>query len=514
MSAPRVRQRNLEHSVVAALTAVPPLTATGVTGAPNIPITVTRSLSSQGDTNGVIYFLGTQLGTQPFANPKTSGFIVSTRSTDGAGTVADVTDRVQNTTYTNGSSLNDWIYLDIGSGRTLVVTSYVLRNYAGGNREPRTWKLQGSNNVQSGSIVDVNAASWTDLDVRSSDTTITGAGFGTFITNQGVATAFRHFRLIQTGVDALGGNYLCVSEIDFYGEITYTPSSPIEGSLVQLNTSDGKSIRQTAFQVLGGKIYTSEIIEIETTVASQDIRLIPGSGGKVNITATTQSTSTTTGALYVSGGVGIGGNIYNGGKIVAGNTIRPILSSTDLSGLTGGDIWYNNAQKKLKGRVDTFNVPLGIETYCSWDASQGKPTLSAFATFDTRGDLLVLDFEDSAREETYFVDFLPYHALTNNGLRVVVEWSATTAVTGNCRWGVQFDTLTGIAGDSYDIAFVGQSTMAAVSGETVTTTITVTAVDLLTGGDMFKLKVFRDAQNSNDTLLGDAELIGVAILPN
>jgi hypothetical protein len=91
---------------------------------------------------------------------------------------------------------------------------------------------------------------------------------------------------------------------------------------------------------------------------------------------------------------------------------------------------------------------------------------------------------------------------------------ASTATSGNCRWGVQFEksgTNVGVA-DSFDTAAEAHSAANGTSGIETVTEITITTIDSLAAGNRFRLKVFRNADDAtNDTMTGDAELIAVEV---
>jgi hypothetical protein len=91
---------------------------------------------------------------------------------------------------------------------------------------------------------------------------------------------------------------------------------------------------------------------------------------------------------------------------------------------------------------------------------------------------------------------------------------ASTATSGNCRWGVQFEKSgTDLDTDSFDGAGTeAHSAANGTSGIETVTEITATAIDSLAAGDRFRLKVFRNADDAtNDTMTGDAELVAVEI---
>jgi hypothetical protein len=113
-----------------------------------------------------------------------------------------------------------------------------------------------------------------------------------------------------------------------------------------------------------------------------------------------------------------------------------------------------------------------------------------------------------------FAGVIPEGATLTSGLIVRIAWMATSATSGNCRWGVQFEkTGTDLDSDSFDAATEATGAANGTSGIETVTSITATAIDSIAAGDRFRLKVFRNADDAtNDTMTGDAELVAVEVL--
>ena len=156
----------------------------------------------------------------------------------------------------------------------------------------------------------------------------------------------------------------------------------------------------------------------------------------------------------------------------------------------------------------------GTKTLAVFTPPDNQPTATNFATLDTRNSIAVLDFDDGAtNEESTFVGCIPEAATLSSGIKVRITWAATSATSGNCRWGAQWMKLdTDIDSDSFDTATEGQSATSGTSGICTTTEITCTNIDSLAAGDFFRLKIYRDSSDTtNDTMTGDAELISVEV---
>lgn len=183
----------------------------------------TGTYSSAGDTNGFIYYIGTLLNGGTFANPDSSvGGTLAFASSTGNGVTSEVTNRASSSEWHTNGSAGQWLVLDLGYGRTFRPNVYTLQNGTASSAFAiRNWKLQGSNNVASNDITGVNAATWTDIDVRVNDTTMTtsNASWATYSVTQ-PATGYRWFRVLSTGLNANNTQHLVVGEIELYGTNT------------------------------------------------------------------------------------------------------------------------------------------------------------------------------------------------------------------------------------------------------------------------------------------------------
>jgi hypothetical protein len=155
----------------------------------------------------------------------------------------------------------------------------------------------------------------------------------------------------------------------------------------------------------------------------------------------------------------------------------------------------------------------GTKSLAAFSARDNQPPATAFATLDTRNSIAVLDFDAAVDESAIFSGVIPENANLASGLQIRLSWMATSATSGNCRWGVQVERAnTDLDSDSYDTAAEAHSAANATSGIPTLTEITLTTIDGLTAGDTFRIRVFRNADDAtNDTMTGDAELIAVEV---
>ena len=156
---------------------------------------------------------------------------------------------------------------------------------------------------------------------------------------------------------------------------------------------------------------------------------------------------------------------------------------------------------------------LASKTLARFTPRENQPPATAFATLDTRNSIAVLDFDAATDESAIFSGVIPDYATLASGIIIRIVWMATTATSGNVRWGAQLMRCnTDLDADSFDTATLGTSAANGTSGIVTVAEITATAIDGLTVGDTFRVKIYRDADDAvNDTMTGDAELIAVEI---
>lgn len=142
-----------------------------------------------------------------------------------------------------------------------------------------------------------------------------------------------------------------------------------------------------------------------------------------------------------------------------------------------------------------------------------EPPAASYATLDTRNNHPVLDFDAAADESAIFTDVLPAD-YSGAGIRIYLYWAASTAVAGDVVWNAAIERIDlsslDIDADGFAAVKAATTTAPATSGMVVRTTINFSdgaEMDSLAAGELFRLKVTRDADNVADTMAGDAELL-------
>ena len=161
----------------------------------------------------------------------------------------------------------------------------------------------------------------------------------------------------------------------------------------------------------------------------------------------------------------------------------------------------------------------GTKTYAVFTPLQNQPPAANFATLDTRNTtspVALLDFDAGTDESAVFVGVMPEAAVLTSGLKIYIQWIAD-ATTGTCRWGAQLERSTGnqMDTDSFDTAQTAGTATNGTKLITNETIITLTSDDLdsLAAGELYRLKIYRDADGTSgtDDLTVDAELIAVEV---
>ena len=195
-------------------------------------------------------------------------------------------------------------------------------------------------------------------------------------------------------------------------------------------------------------------------------------------------------------------------KISAMTAANTPLAGTELiPGVQGG----NNVQMTVSNIVALAGGG-GTKTYAVLTPMTSQPPAANFATLDTRNSIAVLDFDTTTEEGTFWTAVMPEAASLGSGLIVKIHWMATSATSGNCRWGAKFERMnTDEDADSFDTATEATSATNGTSGGITTTSITCTTIDSIAAGDPFRVWIYRDVSDAADTMAADAELVSVEV---
>jgi hypothetical protein len=153
-----------------------------------------------------------------------------------------------------------------------------------------------------------------------------------------------------------------------------------------------------------------------------------------------------------------------------------------------------------------------------------EPPASDPATLDTRNQRSCLDFDAAADEEIVFSGIMPQHYSDATGVTIHL-WmgSSTDQTSGVVAWELLFERViedssdldvdsfaASAAGNRFEQAAPGGSSQIAHDTKEIAKGA---AMDSVVKGDLFRLKVRRDADGTSQTddMTGDAELYGIEI---
>lgn len=151
--------------------------------------------------------------------------------------------------------------------------------------------------------------------------------------------------------------------------------------------------------------------------------------------------------------------------------------------------------------------------------NDNEPPSSAYATLDTRNLHPTLDFDGATDEEAVFTAVLPAH-YAGGGLTILSFWAFTSATTGSLRVQTGIERIDAssldIDADSFAAFNSAGGTAPGTSGQVIAVTTTHASgaeMDSLAAGEMFRLKIRRDADGTSgtDDIATDAELIAVHV---
>lgn len=159
------------------------------------------------------------------------------------------------------------------------------------------------------------------------------------------------------------------------------------------------------------------------------------------------------------------------------------------------------------------------DTLLIYGPLNNEPPSASFATFDVRNGHPVLDFDGSADEEAVFSGVLPMN-YGASGIDVNIFWAATSATSGSVRWQAAIERINAssldVDADSFASFQSNGGTAPGTSGQVIKTTVAITdgaQMDSLAAGELFRLKIRRDADGTSgtDDVTTDVELLGVEI---
>lgn len=186
--------------------------------------TIPFVFTQEGDTNGLISYLGTKGNSSTFITPTGLSYpwlVTTTVSSNLTGdSPSNAVDRNNSTIIHTAGVENSWWKLDLGKNKSFKPTKYTLRTRSDTNdNNPKTWKLQGSND-------DIN---WVDISIESIPLTI-----ASWFVSQDInaVESYRYIRIIQNGINTSNELFLVFAGIELYGLLNIT------GVTASIDTTD------------------------------------------------------------------------------------------------------------------------------------------------------------------------------------------------------------------------------------------------------------------------------------
>jgi len=198
---------------------------------------------------------------------------------------------------------------------------------------------------------------------------------------------------------------------------------------------------------------------------------------------------------------------YTGGTYPDGQAIYLSFNRTGDAGTQGAA-----GATGPTGPAGSGGGAAGTKTYSVFTPLDNEPPGTTFATIDTRNSISVLDFDPTVQESAVFRGIIPQGASFSSLIAYI--WAmGSTAVTGDIIWGVEYEDLLihDLDADSFATGITKAMTIASTSGFVTGITISSSNLDGITAGDPYRVRVYRAAAESGDTMLGDAELLAVEI---
>lgn len=176
-------------------------------------------------------------------------------------------------------------------------------------------------------------------------------------------------------------------------------------------------------------------------------------------------------------------------------------------------LWFTRSgDRGTTGAAGSGGGAAGTKTYAVFSPLDNEPPATNFATIDTRNSITVLDFDGITQESAVFRSIMPEGASFSS--LVAYIWAmGSSAITGDVIWGVQYEDMIGqnLNSDGFSTGITKAMTIAGTTGLPAGITISSTFTDGITAGDLYRVKIYRVAAESGDTMVGDAELLAVEI---
>lgn len=156
----------------------------------------------------------------------------------------------------------------------------------------------------------------------------------------------------------------------------------------------------------------------------------------------------------------------------------------------------------------------GQTLFCLFPQDNEPPSAN-FAELDSRNSHPVLNFDSATDESAIFTCILPRN-YAGGGITIYLHVSFASATSGVARYDVAFERVGDGSQDMDSDGFASAQsvdiTAPGTSGHVEIASVAFTdgaQIDSIAVGELFRIKITRDANHANDTASGDAQLRGV-----
>uniref|UniRef100_A0A6B2LDR1 BTB domain-containing protein n=1 Tax=Arcella intermedia TaxID=1963864 RepID=A0A6B2LDR1_9EUKA len=166
------------------------------------------TFASVNDTNGLLYWLGTEKGKGPYKNPSQTQFVAISNASTKAYAVATPASNTD-----DACGCHSWLnnYFEVSFSDLLIVPSSYSLSYAtsSGCHRPHNWKIEGLNNKKQ----------WVALKVHSNDIALQSVDRANW--NINCSERMSSFKITCTGCDQGGSSCYCfhVCNFEVYGSV-------------------------------------------------------------------------------------------------------------------------------------------------------------------------------------------------------------------------------------------------------------------------------------------------------
>jgi hypothetical protein len=214
-------------------------------------------------------------------------------------------------------------------GAAVKVTSYALTARSDANaHQPRSWKLQGSN----------NGSSWTDLDTVTNNALGLGECRHTSLAAE--SASYTQLRVLQTDTTTDGTNYLILAEVDFYGTLaptstTVTKTQPATARIATTRTKTQPALARISTTATKTQPATARLATTGTKTQPATARIqVAGAYTKTQPATAriaTNATRTQTATAHISDGSGLLTKTQTATARIAGQLTRTQTATAYIS---------------------------------------------------------------------------------------------------------------------------------------------------------------------------------------